>query len=109
MYLLSLFFSGIFKKFTICSNFVVRQIFLGILPPIPTTGNVPVHTGKVKLAISSLLPNTTPCCHMVEETVDHLQIVGDFKHGSIKRIKLVNFLTYAYVEFNAGPRYASAA
>jgi hypothetical protein len=36
-----------------------------------------------------------------------LQVVGDFKHGSIKCVKLTNFLTYKYVDFNAGPRFVS--
>ena len=34
-----------------------------------------------------------------------LETVGDYKHGSIKRIKLTRFLTYAAVEFVPGPRY----
>jgi len=34
-----------------------------------------------------------------------LETVGDYKPGSIKRIKLKNFLTYADVEFQPGPRY----
>ena len=34
-----------------------------------------------------------------------LETVGDYKHGSIKRIKLKRFLTYAAVEFVPGPRY----
>jgi hypothetical protein len=36
---------------------------------------------------------------------DLLKIVGDYKHGSIRRIKLHNFLTYSDVEFSPGPRY----
>ena len=36
---------------------------------------------------------------------DRLKVVGDYKHGSIKCVKLTNFLTYSYVEFNAGPRF----
>lgn len=36
---------------------------------------------------------------------ERLKLVGDFKHGSIKCVKLTNFLTYSYVEFNAGPRF----
>lgn len=33
--------------------------------------------------------------------------VGDYKPGSITRIKLHNFLTYQDVEFKPGPRYVS--
>jgi hypothetical protein len=33
--------------------------------------------------------------------------VGDYKHGSIKRIKLTCFLTYNAVEFSPGPRCVS--
>ena len=36
---------------------------------------------------------------------DRLNVVGDYKHGSIKCVKLTNFLTYSYVEFDAGPRF----
>jgi hypothetical protein len=35
---------------------------------------------------------------------ERLQVVGDYKHGSIKRIKLKNFLTYFDVEVTPGPR-----
>lgn len=41
---------------------------------------------------------------MDEEEQERLQNVGDYKHGSIKRIKLVNFLTYTEVEFSPQPR-----
>ncbi|VEU43232.1 unnamed protein product [Pseudo-nitzschia multistriata] len=33
-----------------------------------------------------------------------LKTVGDYKHGSIKRIKLRKFLTYSAAEFSPGPR-----
>jgi hypothetical protein len=42
-----------------------------------------------------------------DEEIDRLQVVGDFKHGSIKCVKLTNFLTYSNVDFNAGPRFVS--
>ncbi len=42
---------------------------------------------------------------MDEATQHRLQVVGDFKHGSIKRIKLINFLTYTAVEVLPKPRY----
>jgi len=35
---------------------------------------------------------------------ERLKEVGDYKHGSIKRIKLTHFLTYRAVEFSPGPR-----
>jgi hypothetical protein len=40
-----------------------------------------------------------------EEAVELLKVVGDYKHGSIRRVKLSNFLTYSEVEFSPGPRY----
>lgn len=41
-----------------------------------------------------------------QQEVDELFAeVGDYKHGSIRRIRLTNFLTYAHVEFSPGPRY----
>jgi hypothetical protein len=39
------------------------------------------------------------------EMARQLETVGDYKHGSIKRIKLTRFLTYSAVEFSPGPRY----
>mmetsp|Transcript_2900 Transcript_2900/g.5510 ORF Transcript_2900/g.5510 Transcript_2900/m.5510 type:complete len:1133 (+) Transcript_2900:146-3544(+) len=39
-----------------------------------------------------------------EETEERLKTVGDYKHGSIKRIKLIKFLTYSHVEFSPQPR-----
>jgi hypothetical protein len=39
-----------------------------------------------------------------EAEQEWLKVVGDYKHGSIKRIKLVNFLTYTEVEFSPKPR-----
>jgi len=42
---------------------------------------------------------------MEEEGVSQrMKTVGDYKHGSIKRIKLTRFLTYSAVEFCPGPR-----
>ncbi|KAG7374323.1 chromosome segretation protein [Nitzschia inconspicua] len=41
---------------------------------------------------------------MDQEEKEWLQIVGDYKHGSIKRVKLINFLTYTEVEFSPKPR-----
>ena len=43
----------------------------------------------------------------IEEEVenDPLNVVGTYKHGSIRRIKLHNFLTYTDVECRPGPRY----
>jgi hypothetical protein len=40
-----------------------------------------------------------------QELAWQLETVGDYKHGSIKRIKLTRFLTYSAVEFSPGPRY----
>ena len=41
----------------------------------------------------------------VEDEIERrMRIIGDFKHGSIKRVKLHNFLTYGDVEFQLGPR-----
>ena len=41
----------------------------------------------------------------VPETEDeHLALVGDYRPGSIRRIKLTNFLTYEAVDFCPGPR-----
>jgi hypothetical protein len=39
-----------------------------------------------------------------QEMARQLETVGDYKHGSIKRIKLTRFLTYSAVEFSPGPR-----
>ena len=36
---------------------------------------------------------------------NHTSLVGDYRPGSIRRIKLTNFLTYDAVEFCPGPRY----
>lgn len=36
---------------------------------------------------------------------EYLRVVGTYKHGSICRIKLVNFLTYNNAEVRPGPRY----
>lgn len=41
---------------------------------------------------------------MEDADQEWLDTVGDFKHGSIKRIKLTRFLTYSAVEFSPGPR-----
>lgn len=41
---------------------------------------------------------------MQEALSNRLKTVGDYKHGSIKRIKLSRFLTYNSVEFSPGPR-----
>lgn len=32
-------------------------------------------------------------------------VIGDYRPGSIQRVKLHNFLTHANVEFKPGPRY----
>lgn len=40
----------------------------------------------------------------IEQMASQLETVGDYKHGSIKRIKLKRFLTYSAVEFSPGPR-----
>jgi len=39
-----------------------------------------------------------------DEEAELLKVVGDYKHGSIRRVKLSNFLTYSDVEFSPGPR-----
>ena len=44
---------------------------------------------------------------MQEALTNRLKTVGDYKHGSIKRIKLTRFLTYNSVEFSPGPRYVT--
>jgi hypothetical protein len=41
----------------------------------------------------------------MDEEQEWLQTTGDYKHGSIKRIRLVKFLTYSEVEFSPKPRY----
>lgn len=41
---------------------------------------------------------------MEEDAQQYLQMVGEYKHGSIARIKLKDFLTYNAVEFRPGPR-----
>mmetsp|Transcript_41702 Transcript_41702/g.120457 ORF Transcript_41702/g.120457 Transcript_41702/m.120457 type:complete len:1122 (+) Transcript_41702:155-3520(+) len=42
------------------------------------------------------MPNLTP--------EERLKVVGDYKHGSIRRVKLRNFLTYFDAEVRPGPR-----
>jgi hypothetical protein len=37
---------------------------------------------------------------------DALALIGDYRPGSIQRVKLKNFLTHGNVEFRPGPRYA---
>lgn len=32
-------------------------------------------------------------------------VIGDYRPGSIRRVKLQNFLTHGNVEFKPGPRY----
>jgi hypothetical protein len=32
-------------------------------------------------------------------------VIGDYRPGSIQRVKLQNFLTHGNVEFKPGPRY----
>ena len=39
-----------------------------------------------------------------ENDEQQLSTVGDFKHGSIRRVKLANFLTYNSAVFLPGPR-----
>ena len=39
-----------------------------------------------------------------DEDEEYLAEVGDYKPGSVQRVKLTNFLTYADVEFKPGPR-----
>jgi hypothetical protein len=46
----------------------------------------------------------TPCRPLSTMAPTHEEIVGDFKPGSVTRIKLINFLTYSQVEFHPGPR-----
>ena len=42
---------------------------------------------------------------MTNATPDQrLQLIGDYKHGSIRRVKLRNFLTYFDAEVKPGPR-----
>jgi hypothetical protein len=41
----------------------------------------------------------------MESSGDYDPAVGDYKPGSITRVKLENFLTYNNVEFCPGPRY----
>jgi hypothetical protein len=36
---------------------------------------------------------------------DVLASIGDYRPGSIQRVKLKNFLTHGNVEFRPGPRY----
>jgi hypothetical protein len=45
---------------------------------------------------------------MMDDSDLSLKVVGLHKPGSIKRIKLHNFLTYADVEFEPGPRYVGS-
>lgn len=33
--------------------------------------------------------------------------IGDYRPGSIRRVKLQNFLTHGNVEFKPGPRYVT--
>jgi hypothetical protein len=42
---------------------------------------------------------------MGDEEEERLQLVGDFKPGSIVRIELKNFLTHGHVVVKPGPRY----
>ena len=44
-----------------------------------------------------------------EDTDDLTMVIGEYKHGSIRRIKLHNFLTYGNVECCPGPRYVHAS
>ena len=37
-------------------------------------------------------------------SIDYDEVVGDYKPGSVTKIKLENFLTYGHVEFEPGPR-----
>lgn len=41
----------------------------------------------------------------MESSGDYDPAVGDYKPGSITRVKLKNFLTYTDVDFSPGPRY----
>jgi hypothetical protein len=41
---------------------------------------------------------------LTEKELKTLETVGDYKHGSIKWMKLTNFLTYSAVEFSPKPR-----
>ena len=45
-----------------------------------------------------------PAMSEEEEEEERLRIVGDYKHGSIRRVTLKNFLTYSDVDFVPGPR-----
>lgn len=36
---------------------------------------------------------------------DREALIGGYKPGSIRRIKLKNFLTHSHVDFCPGPRY----
>jgi hypothetical protein len=38
-------------------------------------------------------------------TDNNEEIIGDYRPGSIQRVKLQNFLTHSNVEFRPGPRY----
>jgi hypothetical protein len=35
------------------------------------------------------------------------EVIGDYRPGSIQRVKLHNFLTHSDVEFRPGPRYVN--
>ena len=51
-----------------------------------------------------MAPSPRSDLEQIEAESQRLKTVGDYKHGSIKRVKLTRFLTYSAVEFSPGPR-----
>ena len=64
----------------------------------------PLRNFSIVIFLSTDLRFNRTFATMEDADQEWLDTVGDFKHGSIKRIKLTRFLTYSAVEFSPGPR-----
>jgi hypothetical protein len=66
----------------------------------------PSHAGVDALTMDD---SAVPVSPMEMDDDEYNKIVGLHKPGSIKRVKMKNFLTYDSVEFTCGPRYERIA